>query len=277
MIAYFPSRIPSCLFFFLLPFMVKAQSTASFFQEADLFFQEYTNDGVVQYASIKNTPTPLQSLTQQISTFQLDNLDPITQKAFLINAYNLLTIQKVVANYPIASPLEVNGFFTKKTERVGDKKQSLNYLEKELLLAVYQDPRLHFVLVCAAESCPKIAPFAYRPDQLDQQLDQQTKQALDDPNFIRVDKEETENKVYISEIFRWYANDFSGTKGIRNFINQYRSKKITTSTSLKYYDYSWKLNDIQPMVETYALADVNEAMEKLRNGKPRYRIVLKMK
>ena len=36
-------------------------------------------------------------------------------------------------------------------------------------------------------------------------------------------------------------------------------------------------HNIEPMVETYALSDVNEAIEQLRNGKPRYRVVLKMK
>lgn len=33
-------------------------------------------------------------------------------------------------------------------------------------------------------------------------------------------------------------------------------------------------HDIRPMVESYQMTDVNDAIEKLRNGKPRYRIVL---
>jgi uncharacterized zinc-type alcohol dehydrogenase-like protein len=33
-------------------------------------------------------------------------------------------------------------------------------------------------------------------------------------------------------------------------------------------------HDIRPVIESYAMSDVNEAMEKLQNGKPRYRIVL---
>ncbi len=35
-------------------------------------------------------------------------------------------------------------------------------------------------------------------------------------------------------------------------------------------------HDIQPMVETFALAQVNEAMDRLRHEKPRYRVVLDM-
>lgn len=36
-------------------------------------------------------------------------------------------------------------------------------------------------------------------------------------------------------------------------------------------------HDIRPMVEMYNLSDVNEAMERIENGKPRYRIVLDAK
>ena len=45
----------------------------------------------------------------------------------------------------------------------------------------------------------------------------------------------------------------------------------TTATML---DFAARHN-IQPTIETFNFADVNEAMEKLRRGKPRYRIVLK--
>lgn len=34
-------------------------------------------------------------------------------------------------------------------------------------------------------------------------------------------------------------------------------------------------HDIEPIIETFSFDRVNEAMEKLRNGKPRYRLVLK--
>lgn len=43
----------------------------------------------------------------------------------------------------------------------------------------------------------------------------------------------------------------------------------------KMLDFSARHN-IEPMVETYKLSEVNDAMERLRNGKPRYRIVLEV-
>ncbi|MBV6625996.1 MAG: NAD(P)-dependent alcohol dehydrogenase [Rivularia sp. (in: Bacteria)] len=45
-------------------------------------------------------------------------------------------------------------------------------------------------------------------------------------------------------------------------------------TTAKMLDFACR-HDIEPITETYAFDRVNEAMEKLRNGKPRYRLVLK--
>ena len=33
-------------------------------------------------------------------------------------------------------------------------------------------------------------------------------------------------------------------------------------------------HDVKPVIETYALAEVNDALERLRSGKAHYRIVL---
>jgi uncharacterized zinc-type alcohol dehydrogenase-like protein len=33
-------------------------------------------------------------------------------------------------------------------------------------------------------------------------------------------------------------------------------------------------HQIEPVTEVYAMSDINEAFEKLRNGSPRYRLVL---
>ena len=34
-------------------------------------------------------------------------------------------------------------------------------------------------------------------------------------------------------------------------------------------------HNIEPITETFSFSQINEAMEKLRSGKPRYRLVLK--
>ena len=102
------------------------------------------------------------------------------------------------------------------------------------------DPRLHFVLVCGALGCPPITNFAYQPKQLEQQLEQQTRIALNNNDFLKVN----DGKVELSQIFKWYTQDFGGNKGaILNFINQYRTTPLSKSVKVSYYPYDWTLND----------------------------------
>jgi hypothetical protein len=76
---------------------------------------------------------------------------------------------------------------------------------------------------------------------LEQQLERQTRIALNNPDFIQIDQQE--QKVSLSEIFRWYAGDFGGSqKSTLAFINGYREKPIPENYSIGYYTYDWSLN-----------------------------------
>ncbi|MEM1123216.1 MAG: DUF547 domain-containing protein [Bacteroidota bacterium] len=222
---------------------LSAQSTATFFQEADSFFGKYAVEGKVAYQKIDKKE--LAALTTLIRKIDFTALSEREQKAYLINVYNILVIKAVKEQYPIASPNEVTGFFDWKKYTVGGKKLTLNGLEKEFLLKKYQDPRLHFVLVCAAKGCPAIIPKAYLPETLEAQLNQQTQLALNDENFIYTKSKE--KTAYLSQIFRWYPEDFKVAGDIRTFINLYREATIPGDFKLRYYDYDWQLNDANPV------------------------------
>jgi len=118
---------------------------------------------------------------------------------------------------------------------------TLENIEKQKLMAVYKDPRLHFVLVCGALGCPQLADFAYWPKQLDKQIEERTRKTLNSSYFIRVD---SDNKnVLLSQIFKWYASDFlDKSSSIVSFINQYRTNPIPSEYSLDYYEYDWSIN-----------------------------------
>ena len=71
------------------------------------------------------------------------------------------------------------------------------------------EPRIHFALVCAAKSCPKLRSEAYTPDQLDRQLDDQARGFFNDPHKNSFDKV---NKIaYLSPIMDWFTEDFEAT------------------------------------------------------------------
>ncbi|MCI0419208.1 MAG: DUF547 domain-containing protein, partial [Acidobacteria bacterium] len=121
-------------------------------------------------------------------------------------------------------------------------------------------PRIHMALVCAAMGCP---PLRYEPflgDQLDEQLNDQTRRFLSDPTKFRMDR--SKGKVYLSSIFKWFPSDFIKTYGtdqkfaghdpaeraVLNFISRYldasdREYLATAKYNVEYLGYDWSLNE----------------------------------
>ncbi len=215
------------------------QLSNQFFTKANGFFNQHVQSGAVDYQNAKNS-ADLKTLINTVENVDLSAASDLEKKAFYINAYNLLVINAASQAYPLNSVNEIPGFFDRKKHTVAGQSITLNKLEKDLLIKVTQDERLHFVLVCGAVDCPPIVNFAYTPAQLDQQMESQTQIALNNPNFIKVGADKTE----LSKIFQWYVGDFGGSqKSVLNFINKYRTQKISDDTKIGYYEYNWKLND----------------------------------
>jgi hypothetical protein len=162
-------------------------------------------------------------------------------QAFYINAYNLIVIHQISKLYPIKSALDQNGFFNKVKHKVAGEMLTLDQIEKGKVILKYNDARVHFAFSCAANSCPELANFAYRPDMLDVQLDERTRKTLNDPVFTIVDKQN--KKVELSMLFKWYQKDFE-QNGMNNlgFVNRYRNESIPDNYSVSFYEYDWGLN-----------------------------------
>lgn len=224
---------------FVGSFMNEVHANEAFFAEADAFFKEYVSNGRIDYARLHESPKPLEELMELAASIKVDKANASTYQAFWINAYNLAVIKGIVTNYPIKSPLDKAGFFDKAKYNLGGVSITLNDIENKLLRAQFNDARVHFVLVCGAIGCPPIINAAYKPETLENQLQQQTEKALNNPNFIKVEGK----SVLVSEIFKWYKEDFvkKGQTEI-DFINQFRKEKLSTSLKLAYYTYNWNVN-----------------------------------
>lgn len=216
----------------------KAQSIDTFFSEADSFFSTYVSNGKVAYEAIHNNQNELNSLLEIASKINLSSSEAATIQSFWINAYNLSVIKGIIDNYPLKSPLDKKGFFDSRTYDLAGNKITLNDIENKKLRAKYNDARFHFVLVCGAKGCPPLIAEAYMPATLDSQLQRQTKKALNDNAFIKV----SDGKVAVSEIFKWYKEDFVNSGNEIDYINNFRSEKIPADAKLTYYTYDWRLN-----------------------------------
>lgn len=220
--------------------LATAQDLSGFFTESNSFFSNYVRNGRVDYEGIKANPDQLNTILDLAKGLSVSKDDPKKYQSFWINGYNLHVIKGIVDNYPVKSPLDINGFFDKTKREIGGKAITLNDIENKLLRENFpKEARFHFVLVCAGLGCPPIINEAYMPRKLESQLQIQTELALNNPNFIRVKGK----KVLLSQIFEWYKGDFTqGGKSEIEFINQYRKEKFDAKTKTAYYPYDWTLN-----------------------------------
>lgn len=220
-----------------------AQGGSMFSEQADQFFKKYVKKGRVDYKGLKANPQRIEGLLQMTKEISVSMENKREYQAFWINGYNLLVIKGIVDNYPLKSPLDVVGFFDKTKHDIGGTSITLNDIENKLLRGNFpSEPRFHFVLVCAGLGCPPIINSSYKASTLNAQLEAQTKMALNDPDFIRVNK----NKIKISQIFEWYIGDFTqGGKSLVDYINPYRVEKLPEKAKVSYYPYDWTLNEIK--------------------------------
>ncbi|WP_026836566.1 DUF547 domain-containing protein [Gillisia sp. JM1] len=217
-----------------------AQETSKFFDASDSFFKQYVSNGRVKYAEIKQNPKNLQELLSLAKRVKISTEDPDVYKAFWINAYNIAVISGIVKQFPVKSPMDIEGFFNRKTHSLGQKSVTLDDIEKILLLGNYPDEsRFHFVLVCAAIGCPPIIAEAYMPETLEKQLQQQTVKAMNSSDFVKIQKD----TILLSELMNWYQKDFT-KEGVSliDYINKYRKTVIPPNLKIEFYNYNWELN-----------------------------------
>ncbi|GER58230.1 DUF547 domain-containing protein [Patiriisocius marinus] len=218
--------------------IIYAQSTETFFNDANTFFKLYVSNGKVDYKGIVAHPEALNKLMQQAQGIKVSEKNVTEFQSFWINAYNISVIKGIVNEFPISSPLDKKGFFDKTTYEIAGQKITLNDIENKMLRAKFKDARFHFVLVCGAKGCPPLIAEAYNPSTLEKQLEQQTVKALNNDSFIKA----SGKKVAISEIFKWYKEDFVRDGNEVDYLNKYRTNKIDAGAKVTYYTYDWRLN-----------------------------------
>jgi len=225
----------------LFAFSLGTQAQTDFFDQTNTFLSNYVKSGKVNYEQVNQNTTTLDELVKAVATYELTGTKK--DKAFYLNAYNILVIKSVVDNYPISSPLDVSGFFDAQTHTVAGKTVTLNGIENDIIRPTYNDARIHFALVCAAKGCPKIKGKAFTTANQEFMLEANTKASMNDNNFIRIN--EANKTVEISKIFEWYKVDFGTTDNdLIAFINQYRDNPIPDGFSIAYYEYDWRLNKL---------------------------------
>ena len=232
------------------------------------------NASQVRYAGFAQDRAALKAYLDSLSRVTSREFESWTkpqQMAFLINAYNAFTVEKILTRYPeiksirdfgrvIGNPFRDSFFVLLGTG------SSLDRIEHELLRAkgVYEEPRVHFAVNCASIGCPMLREEAYVAERLDAQLEAQTLRFLTDRSRNRYDP--AKNVLEVSKIFDWFKEDWqSGYRGLgkdatpissrEQFFAKYADVLATTpegrqavrerKAALVFLEYDWALNDVR--------------------------------
>ena len=111
---------------------ISAQNIDSFFKSSDDFFKTHVKEGKIDYKAIKKNTESLDLILNQVKSIRVNADDAQNYKAFWINTYNLLVIKGIVNQFPVTSPLDIDGFFDKNKFEAGGKSVTLNEIENTL-------------------------------------------------------------------------------------------------------------------------------------------------
>ncbi|HUJ00178.1 MAG TPA: DUF547 domain-containing protein [Usitatibacter sp.] len=220
----------------------------------------------VDYAGMKDDRKALDAVTadfEKVARAEFDAWTRPQREAFLINAYNAFTIEKILTRYPdIRSIRDFGTFFGNpwKDEffTLFGEPTSLDGIEHGMLrkAGAYDEPRVHFAVVCASIGCPMLRNEAYVADRLDAQLEDAVRRFLSDRSRNRYDP--AAGKLEVSKIFDWYGKDFEhgwhGYTSVKATLARYadlladrtedRAAIRAQRVDVDFLDYDWSLNDV---------------------------------
>jgi len=216
----------------------------------DALLKKHVNDkGMVNYKGMIKDSLQLNAYLKQVESNPPDKStwSKPEQLAYWINAYNAFTVRLIIRNYPVKSIKDIAGGipfvntpWDIKFIKIGGETHDLNNIEHGIVRKEFNEPRIHFVLVCAAVSCPRLRNEAYNAKRLEEQLDDQARVTFNDPSKNKVEKD----KAQITKLLDWYWGDFKGLKMTRQeYVNQYSLVKMNANAEITFMDYFWELNE----------------------------------
>lgn len=215
----------------------------------DSLLHKYVSaEGLVNYQGFENEHQRFENYLTLLNTnIPSPSWSQDEQLAYWINTYNAYTIQLILKYKPDTSIKDitrgiqipfVNSPWQIALIPLNGKCYNLDDIEHGIIRKDSTEPRIHFALVCAAMSCPRLRNEAYTGDKLQHQLTEQLTSFLKTENKNQI----SENALTLSPIFSWYKGDFTKGKTLIEFLQPYTSVKINLKASIDYMGYDWALN-----------------------------------
>lgn len=212
----------------------------------DALLRAHVRDGVVDYPAFAESAAFDRYVESLAAPARLTT--PSQRLAHAIDAYNAFAIAGIVKGMSPSSFLGRARYFRWAQWSFDGRSISLYDLENQVIRPL-GEPRIHFALVCASQSCPKLRSEAYDASRLDAQLDDQARAFINDPTRNRFDA--ASRTAHLSPIFQWFEDDFKGSAGsVQRYIARYANDATVAKLleqdafRLQWNDYDWSLNGL---------------------------------
>lgn len=214
--------------------------------------QRHVEHGVVDYQGFKKDEKRLDEYLAMLDAASPQSLSEQKRLALYINAYNAYTVKLILNNFkdgrPVSSIKKIGGFLSGPWSiefcRIGGEVYTLDNIEHDIIRPRFYDPRVHFAVNCASQSCPPLIDKPYQAETLDEQLNKNTIAFVNDADFNYLQG----STLYVSKIFTWFSEDFGGD--IRGFFQKYAQgalraelDRLGKEVDIEYLDYDWSLNN----------------------------------
>ena len=225
----------------------------------DRFLSRYLipgDDGInrVDYAGVGTEDRlALQRYIDRLSGIEVSGYTRATQFGYWVNLYNALTVHVVLDHWPVDSIRDIdispglfaNGPWKKALIRVEGEDLSLDDIEHRILRPIWQDPRIHYAVNCAAIGCPNLQPEAFTTINQERLLDAAARDYVNHPRGVTP----TPDGLILSSIYEWFADDFAVDGGVVEHLRRYAAPELqarlgdAVAVAVAGYAYDWGLND----------------------------------
>lgn len=209
----------------------------------------YVNaQGQVNFRALSHAPADLETYVAWLAITDAAHWpDRNARLAHYINSYNALSMFGVIsAGLPAThAGLRKIRFFYWRKFVIGGRRMSLYSYENDIIRPL-SDPRVHFALNCSAVSCPTLPSTPFTARAIDQELDNEARKFINDTRHVRPDARQ--QVLYLSEIFKFYNEDFVPTHGatLTAYINRYRATPVPLDYHVRFIPYDWTIAAAAP-------------------------------
>jgi len=210
----------------------------------------------VRYQAVQ--PGDLRNLKIYLQAMQavaISSHNRVEQKAYWINVYNALTVDLILARFPVASIRDINispGFLSRgpwgaKLFGAEGERLSLDDIEHRILRPIWKDSRVHYAVNCASLGCPNLQPLAFTGENMEALLEKAAREFINHPRGVSIQN----GRLQVSSIYVWFQEDFGrDAEDLMEHWQKYADPKLAKALE-KYsgglaHDYDWRLNGAEP-------------------------------